>query len=129
MPSNSEILSALYDSFAKGDIPSVLQAFDPQIEWTDAEGFPTAGTFRGPDAIVQNVFMPLGSEWDGFSVSPEQLIEQDDNVVAVGTYTGKFKATGKSMKARFAHVWQIKDGKAIRFEQIVDSHMVQQALQ
>jgi ketosteroid isomerase-like protein len=129
MSSNTEIVRGIYESFARGDVPGVLGTFDPNIEWTEAEGFPYAGTYRGPDAIVQNVFMKLGTDWDGFTVKPEQLVEEGDTVISIGTYSGTFRATGKPMEARFAHVWLVKDGKALHFEQIVDSHPVQQALQ
>jgi ketosteroid isomerase-like protein len=56
---NAEIVKGLYDAFAAGNVPFVLQAMDPGIEWTEAEGFPYAATYRGPDAVVQNVFLRL----------------------------------------------------------------------
>ena len=40
MPTNKEIVEALYASFAKGDVPAVLAGMDPKIEWTEAEGWP-----------------------------------------------------------------------------------------
>ena len=32
MPTNKEIIAAAYESFAKGDVPSVLAVMDPEIE-------------------------------------------------------------------------------------------------
>ena len=106
----------------------MLGLLDPNIEWAEAAGFPLAGTYRGHDAVVQGVFMPLGTDWEGWTVTPDSFVSDGDAVVAVGTYSGKHKSTGKSMTARFAHVWKLRDGKAVNFEQIVDSHPVQQAL-
>ncbi len=67
MTTHSETINKLYAAFASGDIPTVLAAFAPDIHWTEAEGFPYGGTYVGPDAVLQNVFMKLGSEWDGFA--------------------------------------------------------------
>jgi uncharacterized protein len=39
----------------------------------------------------------------------------------VGWYEGRYKATGKVVRARFALVWTLREGKVARFEQIVDS--------
>jgi len=38
MATNAEIIESLYAAFAKGDVPTVLGSFDPQIEWNEAEG-------------------------------------------------------------------------------------------
>jgi uncharacterized protein len=49
-------------------------------------------------------------------------------VVAVGTYAGVFRATGRAMTARVAHVWHVRDERVTRFEQIVDSVPVAAAM-
>ena len=128
MSKNVETLKQGYDFFAKGDIPSVLNLFDPKIEWTEAAGFPYAGTFVGHEAVVNNVFMKLGTEWDGFKVVPHDFIDSGDRVVAMGKYSGTNKATGKSFEADFAHVWTMRDGIAVKFYQYADTALVQEAL-
>ena len=127
--SNLDKIKAVYDAFAKGDIPSVLATLSADIEWTEAEGFPYGGTYRGPKAVLEGVFMRLGSEWIGFAAVPDEFIDAGDVVVALGKYSGAYKATGKNFQANFAHVWRVKDGKAIRFTQYVDTLLVHRALQ
>ena len=58
---NREAVQAMYDAFARGDLPAVLGGLDAQVEWIEPEGAPYGGTFRGPDAVLQNVFMKLGA--------------------------------------------------------------------
>jgi uncharacterized protein len=128
MANNVELVKGMYDAFAKGDIPTVLASFDPQIEWTDAEGFPTAGTFHGPDAVLQNVIMPLGTDWEGFAVRPEEFLDAGEAVVVTGRYSGTYKATSTAMEADFAHVWKFRDGKAVSFKQFADTALVQAAV-
>lgn len=128
MSQNVDALRALYDAFAVGDIPAVLAALDANIEWTDAEGFPYGGTYRGPDAILQGVFMRLGAEWDGYSAVPSDFVDGGEKVVAIGMYSGTYKATGKAFRAPFAHLWEFRNGKAVRFEQFTDTVLVQEAL-
>ncbi|MGE0101229.1 MAG: nuclear transport factor 2 family protein [Blastocatellales bacterium] len=125
---NLELIKGLYAAFAKGDIPGVLGTLDPNVEWTEAEGFPYGGTYTGPNAVLENVFMRLGTEWEGFSAVPHDYVDGGDKIVALGKYGGKNNATGKSFSADFAHVWTLKDGKAVRFYQYVDSHIVRQAM-
>jgi ketosteroid isomerase-like protein len=119
----------IYDAFAKGDIPTVLGFLSTDIDWTEAEGFPYAGTYHGPKAVLEGVFMRLGSEWEGYAAVPDELIDAGDTIVALGKYSGMYKRTGKSFQANFAHVWRIRDGKVFRFVQYVDTLLVHRALQ
>ncbi|EXF91323.1 hypothetical protein HK44_019285 [Pseudomonas fluorescens HK44] len=41
---------------------------------------------------------------------------------------GIYKATGRPISARVAHLWTLADGKVTRFEPFVDSHTVQLAI-
>lgn len=121
-------IKAVYDAFAKGDIPSVLGVLSADIDWTEAEGFPYAGTYHGPRAVLEGVFMRLGTEWQGFAAVPHEFIDGGDTIVALGKYSGVYKATNKSFSADFAHVWKLREGKAVRFVQYVDTLLVQRAL-
>ena len=72
--------------------------------------------------------MRLGSEWDGFAAIPDEFIDAGDTVVVLGKYSGKYKATGKSMHVNFAHVWKMQYGKAAQFIQYVDTLLVHRAV-
>jgi uncharacterized protein len=127
--SNLNLIQSAYDAFAKGDVPTVLGLFDASIAWTEAAGFPLAGTYNGPQAILEGVFMRLGTLWEGFTVTPRELIDGGETIVALGQYTGTAIATGKSLQVDFAHIWKLQDGKVIRFVQYVDTLLTQQSLQ
>jgi ketosteroid isomerase-like protein len=127
--SNLDGVRGAYDAFAKGDVPGVLGFLSADIEWTEAEGSPYGGTYKGPNAVLEGVFMKLGTEWDGYAAVPDEFIDAGDIVVVLGKYSGKYKATGKSFLANFAHVWRLREGKAIKFVQYTDTLKVQEALQ
>ncbi|WP_433026429.1 nuclear transport factor 2 family protein [Actinomycetospora sp. CA-053990] len=124
---NATIARAVYDAFGRGDIPAVLEHFDPELVWVESTA-PNAGTFHGPQGVVDGVFVPIGNAWEVFLVEPERVVAQGELVVAVGTYRGTSRATGKSMAARFAHVWQMRDGRLVHFEQIADTESFNAAL-
>lgn len=125
---NKETIENLYKSFAEGDIPGVLGAFDENIEWTEAEGFPYGGTYTGPNAVLENVFMKLGSEWENFAAVPDELLDAGDRIVALGNYSGKYNSSGKSINVPFAHVWTLDGGKIVKFVQYTDTLKVSEAL-
>ena len=129
MAGHSDAITNVYAAFARGDVPAVLAALAPDISWTEAEGFPYGGTYVGHDAVLQNVFVKLGSEWDGYAAVPHELIANADTVVALGEYSGTYKATGKSFRAPFVHVWKFSGDRVISFRQHTDTVVVQRALQ
>ena len=125
---NKKIIEDLYAAFAKGDIPTVLGGFAADIEWNEAEGFMYGGQYIGPNAILENVFMKFGTEWEGFSVVANQIVDGGDTIVGLGTYSGKYLPTGKSMSVPFAHVWTMKNGKVAKFDQYTDTLVIAKSL-
>lgn len=129
MASSSDLIRNLYAAFARGDIPTVLGFLAPDAAWTESEGGPYAGTYHGPDGILSGVFMKLGGEWEGFAAVPSQYVAEGDTVVVVGEYSGTFRATGRSMRAPFAHVWKLRDGRIATFTQITDTVLHRRAME
>lgn len=126
---NKEIVQSMYESFASGDVAAVTAAFADDISWTEADGFPLAGTYIGPQAVVENVFMRLGEFSDNWGVAVERLIEDSGTVVADGKYTWNHKGTGEPCEARMAHVWTLADGKVVSFLQHVDTARVRDQIE
>ncbi|GII86835.1 hypothetical protein Ssi03_48250 [Sphaerisporangium siamense] len=118
---NTDIVAAHYAASARGDLDGMLAPFAPGIRWTEAEGSLYAGTYVGPDAIVANVFAPIGEQFEGFTVEIDSLLDAGDQVVALGHYSGKHRGTGRALRARMVHVWGLDGGKVVAFEQIVDN--------
>lgn len=125
MSRNLEIVKGTYEQGPQ----AFMAALAPDVEWTEAAGFPCAGTYRGADEIVRNVFARLASEWDGFKADVENFYDAGDTVIATGFYRGAYKKTNRAMAASFAHVLTLKDGKIVRFVQYVDSRKVWEAIE
>mgnify|MGYP001816160539 CR=1 FL=1 len=125
---NKEIVQKLYRNFAKGDVPAVLATFADDISWTEADGFPLAGTYVGPQAVLENVFMRLVDFSDNWAVAVDRLIADGDTVVADGEYKWNHKASGAPCEVRMAHVWTLSGGKATAFLQHVDSARVRELI-
>lgn len=124
---NVALVRGMYDAFARGDIGVVIGSLDPQVEWWEAEGFIYAdqNPYVGPESVLQGVFMRIVSDWDGFAVAPKEVLDAGDTVISHGYYSGKHKLTGKPLRAQFAHMFSIKDGKVQRFQQYTDTAQFQ----
>lgn len=127
---NRAIVNSMYQSFSTGDVPAVLAAMDDNIVWNEAESNSLAdgNPYKGPDAVLKGVFTRLGEEWESFRLVDLKLHEMsNDQVLATLRYHGKFIKTGTSIDAQAAHLWKLKGGKVVSFQQYVDTKQLADA--
>ncbi len=129
MSNPTDTVKRFYEALGRGDVAMILDLLDPQVQWTEAESFPYySGTWSGPDAIVNNLLIPLARDWEGFSATAHEFIASENRVVSLGIYMGKFKRTGRAIKVAFAHVWTVRNGKLARFDMYTDTAKVLEAV-
>jgi uncharacterized protein len=123
MSDNAQLVRGAYEAFARGDVPAVLALIDDRCEWLEAEHstYWPGGPLVGPQAVLQGVFLRLAEDFDGFAVTPRRIVDAGDTVLVEVRYTGTGRATGKALDAQAAHVWDLRDGKAVRWQQYVDT--------
>src|ERR1051325_9818895 len=87
---NVKIVSGGYEAFGRGDIPSIIAALHPQVEWWEAESFVYAdkNPYLGPRAVLEGVFQRIIDEWDGFQVAPKELLDAGDTVTTAALTSG-----------------------------------------
>lgn len=127
---NVEIVQGMYDAFAAGDVPAVLEKLSPEIVWNEAESNSLAdgNPYIGPDAVLQGVFARIGGEWETFNLTDQNLYAVgEDMVLATGRYQGTHAMTGKTINAQHVHLWWFEDGMATRFQQYVDTKQLAEA--
>lgn len=130
-PNNVAVIDNLYKAFAAGDVPSVLGGMDVNIVWNEAEGntYADGNPYVGPDAVLNGVFARVIGDHEYFTLNDINLHEMSNNqVLATLRYDAKNKVTGKTYNAQVAHLWTLKDGKAIAFQQYVDTKKLNDAL-
>lgn len=128
MSPNYRAIAAHYAGSDRKDLSAMMAPITEKTVWTEMAGFPYAGTYVGANAVLAGVFRRIGEEWDGYNFSLERLIDGGSTIIGVGTYGGVFKRTGKRMTARVVHVWDMDDGKVVRFEQFADTKLVTEAM-
>ena len=120
------VVRRLYE--ARGNPEIIRQVLAPDVCWEVVEGFPYSGVYVGLDDVLRNFFGRLFQDFESFVAVGSEFFESGDHVIALGTYTGRAKATGKEFTARFAHVWTLQGGRIIRLQQCADTVQVVRAL-
>jgi ketosteroid isomerase-like protein len=117
------VVRSMYEAFASGDIPAIIAALDPQVEWREAENFIYAdkNPYVGPNAVLEGVFMRIGNEWEGFAVSPEAVLDAGETAIGYGYYSGTYKKNSERIRAQFAHFFTFRGGRVVKFQQYTDT--------
>jgi ketosteroid isomerase-like protein len=127
MTSAVEIVRSFYTALGQGDAGTALGLMADDIEWNTMWHYKVDG--RGPRKVAEGLLMPLMAEWSSFALTPTDYIADGDTVVSLGFFTGVHGASGKSVRAGYAHVWTVRDGKIARFRQYIDTLAVAEARQ
>ena len=129
-PTNLNVIDGAYKAFSVGDIPAVLAVMDVNIVWNEAEGNPYAdgNPYIGPDTVLNGIFVRIGEDYEYFNLTDIKLHEMSNNqVLATLRYKGKLKENGAILDAQAAHLWTLKDGEVIAFQQYVDTKQLADA--
>ena len=114
---NLATVQQLYASLALRDFAAAKSLFASDIEWVQAEGLPNSRRHTGPDAVIHEVFDKYHQEWDDWKFTVHQWLDSGATIVTLGEYGGVNRETARPMRAAFAHVYDLKDGKIFRFRQ------------
>ena len=122
---NIATIQRLYADFGRGDIPAVLAALDPEVDWINAgpSTIAYAGARHGL-AQVREFFTTLDASIAVQTFEPRELIAQGDRVVALGHWTGRVKATGREYASDWAMAWTVVDGRVTAFQSYEDTHAI-----
>lgn len=126
--SNVQTVQRLYDAFARRDADTIRRLFHPDIEWIQNEGFPGGGRHVGADAVLNDVFAKFRVEWAEWKAVVVEWLAAGPTVIAIGEYCGTHKVTGRSAVAAFAHVYDLREGRIVRFRQYTDTAKVAEAM-
>src|SRR5919197_2052294 len=116
---NVELARKGYEAFARRDFDAVLALMDPDVEAHNPPEVPEAGVHRGHDAVRRDFEQTLDL-FEDFSIEVEQYFEAGEELVVFLVYRGRARGSTAEVVAPMAHVWTIRDGKAIKLPQYLD---------
>ncbi|TNJ43200.1 ester cyclase [Tamlana fucoidanivorans] len=123
-PENVNIVRKLYTDFAAGKIDEAGAVMDENLIWMEAENFPYAdkNPYQGFDAVLEGLFSRIAEEWEYWHAIDLEFHEMtNDKILVTGKYESKYKENGNAMNLQMAHLWTLKDGKIISFQQYADT--------
>ena len=126
---NLDIVRQGYEAFGRGDINGLLALLDEQVQWV-APGPPelaTSGRRTGREAVGE-FFGKVNEVFDIQRFEPKEFILQGDRAVVLGSETAHVRASGITLELDWVHVFTLRGGKVVAFEEFFDTAAVVAAL-
>ena len=109
-----ELLRELYEEWGRGDFSRDF--FAPDVV-SHAHGI--VGMVSGQHGVEEMLAAQRDwlRHWERpFRIEAEELLDGGDLVVALIRWRGRGKGSGAEIQAEGAHVWELRDGKAVRWD-------------
>jgi len=123
---NVSVVRRLYQ--ARGNPDVIRQVLGSGVRWEVVEGFPYGTVYDGLDSVLRDFFGRLFTDFDEFVANGSEFFEAGDHVIAIGSYSGRARRSGRRFTARFAHVWTLREGLIVRLQQCADTVQLARAL-
>jgi ketosteroid isomerase-like protein len=124
MAENQKLIEEIYVSFAARDYEAVMSRFAEDFLWIAAENSPLAdqSPYHGVPAIRTGVFERIAGGFEKLEVVADEIFEAEDGrVVVLGNYHGKFRGAESEFVTQVAHIWTVREGRAVKFQQYLDT--------
>jgi ketosteroid isomerase-like protein len=112
---NVELVRTIYKRFRAGDIDGALALHDSEIEVHDRPEVPDPQVYRGHKGVLRSLQMSQ-AEFEGLDLVPQEFLGAGDRVVVTFRFRGTGRQSGVPIDELLAHVWTIRDGKAVRMD-------------
>jgi ketosteroid isomerase-like protein len=122
------VIRRIYEAFARGDIPYILDQLDPDVEWHAPPTVPfSKGLHRGPHEVAQ-FFAGIAEHVSEPSVETYEFLPAGDRIVVLGCFRGRGAETGVPFEAPEVHVWKLSGAKIVEERAYADTAAIVQAL-
>jgi hypothetical protein len=123
------VVQQFYDVLDRGDVPAILDALDPEVQWQAPESVPWGGIFHGHAGFQEFLGKLLDQPVEWGREIREMLDTGSDKVVALLAFTGRPRNGQPEFEVPEVHVWTVRDGKVSGLEAYFDTAIVLRALQ
>jgi ketosteroid isomerase-like protein len=114
---NVEIVRDMTTRFASGDRESWRKVVAEDVIWdTSATSIPQAGVYEGHSG-VERFFIDWLGTWEDLVLENLDFIDAGDSVVVVFRWAGRGKVSGVKTETTMFAVYDVKDGRVVRFRQ------------
>ena len=112
MPTTAELLRDAYDALGRRDFEVLSGLADPGFEMDLTDRVLNPATYRGAEGLAR-FLQEVDELWASMDLTVEQVLERDDEALAVLRVKLQGRGSGVQLNDRIAQWWTLRDGKLV----------------
>jgi ketosteroid isomerase-like protein len=125
-PEPTDRLRKAYAAFSTGaEVDWTL--FHPAIRHDQTKGLFLDGVFYGEEGL-RAALEEIQSDWENLSYEPLEVVEQGDRILVLLRMRARVRDTQAELDAQVAHVWEFRDGRAVKWDAYADHASARRAV-
>ena len=126
---NKRIVHAIFEERAKGNGQPFRDAMADDIIWNIIGTTRWSGTYRGKEAVMNNLIRPLFAQFaDQYTSTAQRLVAEDD-IVVVETRGRVTTKSGKPYNNTYCFIFRLANGRIAEITEYCDTALIESALE
>jgi ketosteroid isomerase-like protein len=114
---NVELVRQIYGHWLRGEM--ALERMDHGMSMFESTSIPGAYSAIGIEA-VRRYIESFARYWEEIRFEPSEYIDAGDRVVVIARLIGRGKGSGVAVQRKWAYVWTLRNGLALRMDGYAD---------
>jgi ketosteroid isomerase-like protein len=110
---NVDFIRRAWEAYESGDFSAAWAPFSPDLVTYIAPPLPVAGTYHGPEGLLQSL-LDWAEGFDELVVTAEEFIDAGDQVVVRTRQKSRGAGSGVPVEADIYFVFTVSAGKTVR---------------
>ena len=117
-------MQQVFDELAKGNSQALIDVLADDVDWHVTGTTKFSRTYRGKASLMNDLVVPLFSQFaDQYTTTADRIIA-DDNYVVVECHGKVTTKTGRPYNNKYCFVFRLEDGKVKEVTEYMDTQLV-----
>jgi ketosteroid isomerase-like protein len=112
MPSNAAIIRSVLDSWAAGDVETIVAAMAEDCELFPLRAQLEGTSYRGHEG-VRRFYEDLNADWENLRLPYDEVREVGDRVVVFARLVARGRTSGVDLDVPIGQLWDLRDGRVV----------------
>jgi hypothetical protein len=118
-PADVERVESSYEALNRRDIDGTIAALHDDAMWVEHSDLPEAGIYEGAGTI-RNFLEHYLESWERFHQDIEEKVVRGHCALLFIHLEARGKGSGIEVDSRYAHLWQLHEGRGTRVDAYYD---------
>jgi ketosteroid isomerase-like protein len=116
---HADVIRSSYAAMNRGEVEAALAALHPDAVWNESPELPGADRFQGREEI-ERFLRGFLEQWETFHQEVTSVIVERERALAMITLTAIGRESGAQVRARYAHLWTMREGLGVEVDAFYD---------